>query len=401
MSSGDQFRPAAPQALNSQQYATDYNMVKSLGSSTSATRTEIQTNIAKVWAGGPGTATPPGQWNMIAQNLAESQGNTLYENARLFAQLNIALADAAINAWDCKYAFDFWRPITAVQNGGTDGNAATAPDATWASLLTTPPFPTYTSGHSTFGGAASTVLTRFFGTDNLTFTLPSEVTGVPNRTFTSLRKAADEAGFSRIYGGIHFNFDNLAALASGRGIGELVATTQLQVQTSAVAQQVGHELYIRGTGFDDSIRVFRAGDEIVVRNHGALVGRFSSGSLYHIAIKCGAGDDRVDIGMSCPQTAEVHGNEGRDRVFGSGGTNWLYGGAGDDMLHGGNGNDYLYGGEGDDKLCGLGGKDLLDGQAGFNVLFGGGGDDTLFGKRNRDKLWGGGGNNQYVWDGVA
>lgn len=401
MSSGSQFRPAAPPALNSQQYATDYNMVKSLGSATSQVRNAVQTNIAKVWAGGPGTATPPGQWNMIAQDLAVSQGNTLYENARMFAQLNIALADAAINAWDAKYVYDLWRPITAIQLGDTDGNAATASDAGWAPLLTTPPFPSYTSGHSTFSGAASTVLTNFFGSDDLTFILPSEVQGVPDRTFTSLRKAADEAGFSRIYGGIHYNFDNLAALAAGRAIGTLVSTTQLQVQTLAVAQQLGHELFIRGTGLDDSIRVYRNGDDIVVRHNGDLIGRFSSSSLYHIAVKCAAGDDKVDIGMSLGQTAEVYGNEGRDRIFGSGGTNWLYGGDGDDALHGANHADFLFGGNGDDKLCGLGGNDLLDGQAGYNVLFGNLGDDTLFGKQNRDKLWGGNGNNTYVWDGVA
>lgn len=401
MSSGSQFRPAAPPALNSQQYATDYNMVKSLGSATSIFRTGVQTEIAKVWAGGPGTATPPGQWNMIAQELAVSQGNTLYENARMFALLNIALADAAINAWDAKYVYDLWRPITAIQLGDTDGNAATAADAAWTSLLTTPPFPSYTSGHSTFSGAGSTVLASFFGTENLAFTLESEVPGVPSRNFTSLRAAADEAGFSRIYGGIHYNFDNLPALAAGRLIGALVSSSQLQVQTVAVAQQLGHELYIRGTGFDDNIRVYRNGTDIVVRNHGELVGRYSAGSLYHIAVKCAAGDDRVDFGMSLGQTAEVYGNEGRDKVFGSGGTNWLYGGEGDDALHGGNHNDYLFGGDGNDKLSGLGGNDVLDGNAGYNVLFGNLGDDTLYGKRNKDKLWGGNGNNQYIWDGVA
>jgi PAP2 superfamily/RTX calcium-binding nonapeptide repeat (4 copies) len=401
MSSGSQYRPAAPPSLDSQQYATDYNMVKSLGSATSLTRTGVQSEIARVWAGGPGTATPPGQWNQIAQDLADSQGNTLYENARMFAQLNIALADAAINAWDAKYVYDLWRPITAIQQGAADGNAATSADANWVPLLTTPPFPTYTSGHSTFSGAASTVLASFFGTDNLTFTLDSEVPGVPDRTFTSLRQAADEAGFSRIYGGIHFNFDNLPALAAGRQIGNLVATSQLQVQTDAVAQQSGHELYIRGTGLDDNIRVFRNGTDIVVRNHGELVGRYTASSLYHIAVKCAEGDDRVDLGMSLSQTAEVHGNEGRDKVFGSGGTNWLYGGAGNDALQGGNHNDYLFGGDGDDKLAGLGGNDVLDGNAGYNVLFGNLGDDTLYGKRNKDKLWGGNGNNQYIWDGVA
>ena len=237
MSSGSQFRPVAPPTLDNGRYTIDYNMVKDLGSLNSTTRTAAQTEVAKIWAGGPGTATPPGQWNMIAQDLAEAKGSSLYENARMFAVLNISLADAAISSWDAKYEYDFWRPITAIQQGDLDGNPATLKDANWTPLLNTPNFPSYTSGHSTFSGAASAALTGFFGTDNLNFKLVSEVPGVSTRYFSSLALAAREAGFSRIFGGIHFNCDNLEALTAGRSIGNLVSQSQLQMQDKVVAQQ--------------------------------------------------------------------------------------------------------------------------------------------------------------------
>src|SRR4029434_7167135 len=114
MSSSSEFRPPGQPSLDSQQYAADYNEVKELGAAVGSTRTEEQTEIALFWADGTGTETPPGHWNSIAQTLADTRGNTLEENARLFALLNIAMADAAMCAWDAKYTFDFWRPVTAI-----------------------------------------------------------------------------------------------------------------------------------------------------------------------------------------------------------------------------------------------------------------------------------------------
>src|SRR5213080_1195345 len=148
MSSSSQFRPPGPPSLDSQQYAADYDEVKSLGAAVDSTRTEEQTQIALFWADGAGTETPPGHWNSIAQTIADMRGNTLEQNARLFALLNIAMADAAICAWDAKYTFHFWRPVTAIRSAG-------GADATWSSYIGTPPFPDYVSGHSTFSGAAS------------------------------------------------------------------------------------------------------------------------------------------------------------------------------------------------------------------------------------------------------
>jgi hypothetical protein len=212
------FRPRPPPALTSAAYAADCNEVKDLGGRASTRRTAEQTLIAWFWDDGEGSVTPPGHWNRIAQTVARARGTTMAENARLFALLNIALADAAIVCWDCKFEFNFWRPITAIHEADRAGNPDVRPDAGWAPLLTTPPFPSYTSGHSTFSGAAAAVLAHFFGTDDVRFT--SESDGLPghSRSFASFSAAAAEAGRSRIYGGIHYEFDNREGLALGRAL---------------------------------------------------------------------------------------------------------------------------------------------------------------------------------------
>src|SRR5262249_55218942 len=153
----------------SPEWADAFNEVKSLGAANSPTRTEEQTQIARFWVDGLGTYTPPGHWNQIAGEIAQARGNSLAENARLFMQLNVALADAAIVAWDAKYHAEFWRPVTAIRAAASDGNDETAADPGWTSLLVTPNFPEYVSGHSTFSGAAEAILAAAFGAD-VTFT---------------------------------------------------------------------------------------------------------------------------------------------------------------------------------------------------------------------------------------
>lgn len=214
----DQFRPQDPPALGDDAYATDLEEVRLLGAVDSAARTSDQTEVAHFWADGPGTATPPGHWNAIAAEVAEARGTTLSENARLFATLNVALADAGIASWDAKYAFDLWRPITAIRRADEDGDPRTEPDPGWEPLLPTPPFPTCTSGHSTFSGAAEVVLSAYFGPETAFSTGSEGLPGV-TRNFGSFAEAAEEAGRSRVYGGIHFQFDNLDGLASGRAVG--------------------------------------------------------------------------------------------------------------------------------------------------------------------------------------
>jgi PAP2 superfamily len=222
MSSSSQFRPPGPPSLDSEQYAADYNEVKELGAAVGSTRTEEQTLIALFWADGAGTETPPGHWNSIAQSIAVTQGNTQEQNARLFALLNIAMADAAICAWDAKYTFDFWRPVTAI-------NFA-EPELNWSSLIVTPPFPDYVSGHSTFSGAAATVLPLFCGTEDLPFTTGSDFLPGVYRSFSTCLDAAEEAAVSRLYGGIHFRSANEDGLQAGISIGEWTATHYLQAK---------------------------------------------------------------------------------------------------------------------------------------------------------------------------
>ena len=222
------FRPLGPPALDSAKYADAYNEVKANGSVASAMRTPDQTQTALFWADGAGTETPPGHWNSIAQDVAAARGNTMAQNARLFALLNAAMADAAICAWEAKYQFNNWRPVTAIRNGTDDGNAATVADLDWTPLLVTPPFPDYVSGHSTFSAAAAGVLALFYGSDQVAFTARSDFLPGVTRSFTSFSDAASEAAMSRVYGGIHFRFASEDGMTAGGEISEWVFTHILQ-----------------------------------------------------------------------------------------------------------------------------------------------------------------------------
>lgn len=219
------FLSGPPPALDSEEYAEAFERVKRIGAVDSTARTPDQTQIAEFWRDSPGqTASPPGKWNLIAQRLAEQQHNTLYENARMMALLNVSMADAGIVCWEVKYLYDFWRPEDAIHLADMDGNPATLADPDWTPLLTTPPFPEYWSGHSTFSGAGAEVLGLFFGTDDLSFEIGAGFDVLPGtlRSFDSLSSAAMEAGLSRIYGGIHFDFANLEGLEYGQMIGAYV-----------------------------------------------------------------------------------------------------------------------------------------------------------------------------------
>jgi membrane-associated phospholipid phosphatase len=217
---GTQYRPPAPPSMASTAYADAYHEVKKLGGKQSRHRSEEQTQIAQFWADNAGTVTPPGHWNKIAQTIALHRGNTLADNARLFAHLNISLADAGVLCWVIKFTFDFWRPVTAIHRADRE--------ETWMPLLDTPPFPAYVSGHSTFSSAAASVLAQSISTDRVRFATTSD--GLPGKTrsFTSLFAAAEEAGMSRIYGGIHWQFDNVEGLKVGRTLGEYVYKNTLQ-----------------------------------------------------------------------------------------------------------------------------------------------------------------------------
>jgi hypothetical protein len=187
------------------------------------TRTPVQTQIALLWL----ESSPLG-WNRIARTVAAARGVGLWENARLFGLLNLALADGYIANFDTKAHYNRWRPITAIREAATDGNPDTSADPTWTPLADTPAGPEYDSGHSLEGGAAAQIMQHFFGADNIGFTTCS--TTMPagstcndahpvTRSFTSFSQAAEENALSRILVGFHFRNAINQGLEHGRQIG--------------------------------------------------------------------------------------------------------------------------------------------------------------------------------------
>ncbi len=221
------FRPNAPYPINSKRYTDDFNEVKALGGDGAATpsgRTPDQTQIGLFWV----EASPVG-WNRIARTVSATAGLNLWENARLFALLNIALADGYIGSFQAKYQYNFWRPVTAIHEADTDGNDGTTVDKTWTPLVTTYPIPDHDSAHGVEGGAGAEVLERFFGNTGIPFrtcstSLPAGSTcndpAPVYRSYTSFTQAALENGLSRIYIGIHFRRAVTEGIEHGRKIGQ-------------------------------------------------------------------------------------------------------------------------------------------------------------------------------------
>jgi hypothetical protein len=233
LASGDQFRPGPPPALTSADYTAAYLEVKALGgngTTTPSTRTPEQTEIAFFWAGLGVSNSGIGIWNQITQTVAVAHHLSLAENARLFAEVNVASADAFIASFDAKYTYNFWRPVTAIRAADTDGNPDTVADSTWTPLITTPNHPSFISNHSTQSRAAAEALAAFFGTDHVSFT--ATWAGV-ERSFNKFTDAAKEAGKSRIYAGIHWSYDCAIGEQVGRKVGQYVADHFFQPLTGA------------------------------------------------------------------------------------------------------------------------------------------------------------------------
>lgn len=258
-SPSDQFRPALPggyatraEVLSSREYAEQVKDVKLFGGTDSTFRTEEQTEIGFFWANDlDGTSKPPGQLFTLTSIVSQNKELSLDENARLFALVSIAMADAAIVAWDTKYEtdLDLWRPETAIREADVDGNASTIADKNWTPLSRTapevgmdcmhghvmpehfsPPFPAYISGHATFGAAHAAIMRHYFNTDNVSFTLSTED---PNalgleRSFNSFSSAALENGRSRIYLGVHFQWDGDHGYFSGTAVGDYIYSNLLR-----------------------------------------------------------------------------------------------------------------------------------------------------------------------------
>ncbi len=213
MRSPNQFRPPGPPGLGTPAFQSAIRALTELGAAKSRSRTAEQTEIAHYWSDALGTYAPAGHWNAIARSVMAQRQMGLMAEAELFAELNVALADACLAMADAKYTFWFWRPISAIR-AGTAGVAA-IPD--WLPLLETPNHPSYISGHSSFSGAAALVLTAWLGVQEFRFGSES-LPGV-KRHFASFTAAADEAAMSRVYGGIHFGFENTDGLVTGRAVG--------------------------------------------------------------------------------------------------------------------------------------------------------------------------------------
>ena len=245
----------APPTLGSHAYAVAFNDVKTVGGdgiTTSTSRTQEQTEIGLFWAydGSPKLGVPPRLYNQIVRTIAIQERNTEIENARLFALVNAAMADAGILCWDIKYQYVIWRPILGVRRADEDGNLSTVADHNWTPLGApasnriginfTPNFPSYSSGHATFGAALFRTLQHFYGTDHLPFSFVSDelngsttdsqgsVRPLRPRHFHRLSDAAYENARSRMYLGIHWQFDADEGMRSGTAIGDHVFHSILQ-----------------------------------------------------------------------------------------------------------------------------------------------------------------------------
>ncbi len=199
-----------PPRITSRQYTEEYNEVKALGRNVGSTRTPEQTAIAVFYSD-----APPNYWNRTMRSLADRYITDVGDSARMFALVNIAMADAIMTSWQTKILRNVWRPSTAIQLGDTDGNRKTVGDPTWQPLFANPNYPDYSSGANSLSGAATEMLRLFFRTDRVNFS----VIGVAgNRDYTRFSDAANDVVEARIYMGIHFRFADVAARSSGQRV---------------------------------------------------------------------------------------------------------------------------------------------------------------------------------------
>lgn len=214
--SASQFRPEAPPALDSEQYARDYNEIKVIGKLNSPTRTSLQTQIATFWR-----ASPTAIWNPVIQQVVAARNPDLSSTARTFALVYLAVADASIACWEAKYTYNFWRPQPAINNGDLDGNNVTAGDATWTPLFATPPHPEYTSGHSTNSSAMATILELLFE-DNPGMPIVVTLSGI-TRQWDTFSAGVNEVIDARVYSGIHFRTADEVGARTGRQVARFVS----------------------------------------------------------------------------------------------------------------------------------------------------------------------------------
>lgn len=223
MEKGSQFHPAPPPALGSPEWAADYNEIKELGGKKSARRTPEQTEMARFWA-----ITGPQSFDPIVRQLAGASGRTLSQNARLFALVEMAVADSYIAVFEAKYAYNFWRPVTAIRNGDIDGNEATERDAAWEPLIDTPLHPEYPCAHCINSGSARAVLEAEFGTGPNPLSMTSPTAPGATHKWPNIEAYAEEVSVARIYGGLHYRNSTMVGKAMGKKIGELACQNYLK-----------------------------------------------------------------------------------------------------------------------------------------------------------------------------
>jgi hypothetical protein len=208
----DLFRGRAPHDLGSRAYAADFNEVKAVGRATDSTRTPDQTAAAQYW----GTTNATATMASLIRSVANTQGGSLADHARLFARVYTNAADALIVTWRDKARYSFWRPFHAIREAANDGNDATEADPNWTALIASPPYPEHPSGLATFGSAVVDTMQHFYGRDDATFsgTTPGGVT----RQFTSFSQLREDIVDARVWSGIHFRFADEEAAKIGRRV---------------------------------------------------------------------------------------------------------------------------------------------------------------------------------------
>ncbi|WP_432816850.1 DUF6851 domain-containing protein [Sulfitobacter sp. JB4-11] len=368
----------------------------------SANLTNEHKVMAEFWADGPRTEAPPGHWNQIAQDIALRDNHGLDQDAQMFFALNAAIFDAGIATWEAKYHYDYIRPQSAIRDlyhgqnieawGGPNSGTEMMLGEEWQPYqnvtFVTPAFPEYVSGHSTFSMAAAKTLAAFTGTDAFydgvsygnydldsvegTDLLGQYVTnelvfeefgeGEPHVVlqWETLTEAAEEAGISRLYGGIHIQDGNL----NGLKVGEEVAA-HAEVKWQALFTRGGNDNF--ATNMEGGLALAGSGDDVVRGRRG---------------------DDEI-LGQSGDDI--LLGRRGNDTLDGGDGKDWLIGGHHKDLLIGGDDSDFLHGGKGMDTLYGGAGEDILRGGRGPDLMFGGDDDDLLAGGQGDDTINGGDG----------
>ncbi len=229
---GRQFLTEGPPALTSERFARDFNETKAVGGAESAVRTAEQTQAARLWAS-VGTSTPFwAVWNQVVGNVARSRALSGLDAARAFALVGMAQHDALLTSFTGKFLYAFWRPVTAIREAHTDGNDATERDATWTSLVPTPPYPGHPGNMACLGAAQARVLERLVGRDDVPFEVTWTGTTGPTvtRRYNGFRQLANEGAESRIWGGIHFTFESLASFGSCTRLADYAADNVLRAR---------------------------------------------------------------------------------------------------------------------------------------------------------------------------